>query len=88
MGSPMFNISRAKRGHGYNSSKLLNVVFLCIGHRECGRSCVRAKYYKIVICSFSNKHTALRRKSKYFLLRNQDNVSEWKNMSIRGLLFQ
>ena len=28
------------------------------------------------------------RKSKDWLDRNQDNVSEWGDMSIRGLLFQ
>ena len=38
--------------------------------------------YKIGICCFSTKHAALRRKS------NQNNVSEWSDMSIRGLLFQ
>jgi hypothetical protein len=32
--------------------------------------------------------TALRRKSKDWLDRNQDNVSEWNDMSISGLLFQ
>ena len=34
------------------------------------------KDYKIGICCFSAKHTALRRKSKEWLARNQDNVSE------------
>ena len=33
-------------------------------------------------------HAALRRKSKDWLARNQDNVSEWSDMSTRGLLFQ
>ncbi len=42
----------------------------------------------IGICCFSAKHVALRRKSKDWLPRNQDNVSEWGDMSIRGLLFQ
>jgi len=37
------------------------------------------------ICCFS---AALRRKSKDWLARNQDNVSEMGDMSIRGLLFQ
>ena len=32
------------------------------------------KDYKIGICCFSAKHAALRRKSKYRLARNQDNV--------------
>ena len=30
----------------------------------------------------------LRRKSKHWLNRNRDNVSEWSGMSTRGLLFQ
>ena len=46
------------------------------------------KDYKIGICSFSTKHAALRRKSKDWLARNQDNVSEWSDMSMRGLLLQ
>ena len=31
---------------------------------------------------------ALRRTSKDWLARNEDNVSEWSDMSTRGLLFQ
>ena len=37
----------------------------------------QTKDYKIGICCFSAKHTALRRKSKDRLARNQNNVSEW-----------
>ena len=48
----------------------------------------QAKDYQIGICCFSAKHAAFRRKSKDWLARNQDNVSEWDDMSIRGLLFQ
>jgi hypothetical protein len=48
----------------------------------------KTKDYKIGICCFSTKHTVLRRKSKDWLARNQNNVSEWGSMSIRGLLFQ
>ena len=48
----------------------------------------QTKDYKIGICCFSAKHPVLRRKSKDWLDRNQDNVSEWSDMSIRGLLFQ
>ena len=48
----------------------------------------QSKDYKIGICCFSVKCTALRRKSKEWLARNQHNVSEWGEMSIRGLLFQ
>jgi hypothetical protein len=48
----------------------------------------QTKDYKIGICCFSTKHTALRRKSKDWLARNQNNVSEWSDMSARRLLFQ
>ena len=37
---------------------------------------------------FSAKYEAVRRKSKVCLACNQDNVSEWSDMSIGGLLFQ
>jgi hypothetical protein len=40
------------------------------------------------IYCFSAKHAALRSKSKDWLARNQNNVSEWIDMSARGLLFQ
>jgi hypothetical protein len=40
---------------------------------------IQPKDYKIGICCFSAKHTALRRKSKDWLARNQDNVSELRH---------
>jgi hypothetical protein len=48
----------------------------------------QTKDYKIGICCFSAKHAALRTKSKDWLAENQDNMSEWGDMSIHGLLFQ
>jgi hypothetical protein len=45
------------------------------------RSC-QTKDIEIGICCFSTKHTALRRKSKDWLTWNQDDVSEWGDMSI------
>ena len=44
----------------------------------------QTKDYKIGICWFSAKHAALGRKSKDRLARNQNNVSEWRDMSTRG----
>ena len=44
--------------------------------------------YKIGICCFSGKHSTLRRKSKDWLSRNQNNMSECVDMSSRGLLSQ
>ena len=48
----------------------------------------QTKDYKIGFCCFSAKHAALRRKSKVWLARNHDNMYEWGDMSIYGLLFQ
>jgi hypothetical protein len=48
----------------------------------------QTKDYKIGICCSSAKHTALRKKNKDWLARNQNNVSEWSDMSTRGQLFQ
>ena len=36
----------------------------------------QTKDYNIGICCFSAKHAVLRRKNKYWLIQNQDNVSE------------
>ena len=47
----------------------------------------QTKDYNIGICCFSAKYATLRRKNKDWLVRNQDNVSERGDMSIRGLLF-
>jgi hypothetical protein len=46
------------------------------------------KDYTIYICCFSAKHAAFRIKNKDWSARNQNNVSEWNDMSTRGLLFQ
>ena len=48
----------------------------------------QTKDYTIGICYFSVKQAALRSKNKDWLPRNQNNVSEWSDMSIHGLLFQ
>ena len=44
------------------------------------RSC-QTKEYTIGICCFSTKNAALRRMSKDWLARNQNNVSEWSDIS-------
>ena len=47
----------------------------------------QTKDYKMGMCCFSAKYAPLGRKCEAdWLARNQDNVSEWGNMSIRGLL--
>jgi hypothetical protein len=48
----------------------------------------QTKDYNICICCFSSNIAALRSKRKYWLARNKNNVFEWIDMSIRGLLLQ
>jgi hypothetical protein len=43
---------------------------------------------EIGMCCSSAKHAVLRRKSKDWLARNQDNASEWGDLSFRVLLLQ
>ena len=47
----------------------------------------QTKDYQLVFVAYNAKHAELRRKSKDWLPRNQDNVSEWSNMYICGLWF-
>ena len=49
---------------------------------------LKSQDFKIGICCFSAKHAALRSKSKDWLARSQNNMSEWVNMFICGVLFQ
>ena len=59
------------------------------GHLECvqiiGSSpgWVKPKSMKLVCVCFTAEHAALRRKSKDWLALNQNNVSEWSEMSTR-----
>ena len=55
---------------------------------DCGyepRSC-QTKEYNIGMCCFSAKNATLRRKSKDWLARNQNNVSEWSDISTQRTL--
>ena len=67
---------------------MVSVLALCAVDRGFEPQSGQTKDYIIGICCFSAKHAALRRKSKDWSAGNQDNVSEWGDMSIRGLLFQ
>jgi len=64
------------------SGVMLSVLFSSVVDRGFELQSYQTEHYKIGICCFSDKHTALRRKSKDWLVRNHENVS------IRGLLFQ
>jgi hypothetical protein len=67
---------------------MVNVLALSAVDRGFEPRLGQTKDYKIGVCCFPAMHAPLRRKSKDWLARNQDNVSKWGNMSIHGLLFQ
>jgi len=46
------------------------------------------KEYNISICCFSDKNAVLGSKSKGWWARNHVDISEWTDISTRGLLFQ
>ena len=70
------------------SGVMISVIFSSAINRGFEPRAGQTKDYAISICCFSAKHAALRRKSKYWLARNENIVSEWGDMSIRGLLFR
>ena len=48
----------------------------------------QTKDFKIGMCCFSARHEELRKKSKDWLARNQNNACEWSDITTHGLLFQ
>ena len=72
----------------HSDGVMVNVLALSAVDRGFEPRSGQTKGYRIGICYFSAKLAALRRKSKDWLARNQNNVSEWSDMSTRGLLFQ
>ena len=73
---------------GFISGVMVSVLTSSVVDRGFEPRLGQTKDYKIGICCFSAKYTSLRSKNKDLLARNQNNVSEWSNMSTRGLLFQ
>jgi hypothetical protein len=78
------NINQKHRIGGVMVSLLASSA---VGHGFEPRS-DQTKDYKFGICCFSAKNAALRRKSKDWLARNRNNVSEWSDIFTRELLFQ
>jgi hypothetical protein len=70
------------------SSVMVNRLALSVVDRGFEPCLSQTKDYKIGICCISAKHAALKRKSKYWFALNQDNVSEWSDLSTHRLLFQ
>ena len=67
---------------------MVSVLALSVVDRVFESLSGQTKDCKIGISFFSTKHTALRSKNKDWLVRNQDNVSLWSDMSTHRLLFQ
>ena len=72
------------RIRGVMVSVLVSSLVVCGYEQQSGQT----KDYEIGVYCFSAKHTPLRRKSKYWFAKNQNNVSEWSDMSTHRLLFQ
>ena len=62
---------------------MVSVLASSVVDRGCEPQSGQPKDYAIGSCCFSAEHTALRGKNKERLARNQDNVSEWGDISIR-----
>jgi len=60
---------------------MVSILASSVVDRDCEPRSGQTKDYQIGMCCFSPKHAALRRKSKDWLARNQNNVSEWSDMS-------
>ena len=77
--NPQENFDTTPRGHhnlpNHISGVMVSVLISSVVDRCFEPQSGQTKDYKIGICCFSAKHVALRRKSKHWLARNQDNVS-------------
>ena len=73
---------------GFIGGVMVSVLALSVG--DCGfeSQAGHTEDYEIGICCFSARHAALMSNSKDWLSWNQNNVSEWRDMSLCGLLFQ
>ena len=80
--------------HDFHSGKnrlggvMVSVLASSAGDRGFDPRSGQTKDFKIGICCFSAKHAALRSKSKDWSAQNQNNVSEWGDMSSCGLLLR
>ena len=85
-------ISKSYSHFSYKHNRIDGVIFSVLASSVVDRGFEpmsgQTKYYNIGIWCFFAKQAALRRKNKDLLVRNQDNVSDWSDMTTCGLLFQ
>ena len=84
----LMNVRTSPRKPNHIGGVMVSVLASSAIDRGFDQRSGQTKDYEIGICCFSAKHAALRRKNKDWLARNQGNVYEWGDMSIRGRLFQ
>jgi hypothetical protein len=77
-------------GGGGGVTCLLGAALSCLLYSPCWFEPLSGytQDYKFGICCWFANHAVLRSKSNDWLVQNQDNVSEWSNMSTHGLSFQ
>ena len=76
--------------HAWNhiDNVIVSVLLLCAVDHRYNPWLSQTKAYEIGICCFSAKYAASGSKNKDCLTQNQDNVSEWSNLSTHNLLFK
>ena len=67
---------------------MVSVFASCTVDRGFEPTSGQTKDFKIGMCCFSARHEELRKKSKDWLARNQNNACEWSDITTHGLLFQ
>ena len=67
---------------------MVNVLASCAVYRGFDPMSGQTNDNNIGICCFSPTHVTLRRMSKNWSSRNQNNLCEWSDRSSRGLLLQ
>ena len=82
-------LDRYNTAHCYHiGSIMIRVLATGVVDRAFESRSAQTKVFKIGICCYSAKHAVLISGSKDWLALNQEDVSEWSDMSILGLLFQ
>jgi hypothetical protein len=89
--SAIFQLYHCENTSIFNEMMTVCIVWSWVWARNgsgTGQERVKPKIIKLVFVASPLKHAALKRKSKDWFAQNRDNIAEWGNMSIHGLLFQ
>lgn len=81
-------VSSGKRYQNCNGCVMVSMLAVSAVNRGFQPGRVKPKIKKSIFAASCAKHIALRGKNKDWLAQNWNNLSEWSEISIRGLLFQ